>query len=451
MRYVIIVFLLVFVLVTNLQLGDAQTIRYNINDPGIIAIINGKTVTGKTFSFFEEQLKKVNRFKSKNSLMYGLITNQLLAEYHLDQLKKNNIKLSDEIMQNINDEYLLVVKQILSINNMVDIEKKSKTYIVESKTTDIEKVISFFPKKNKNKTLISSKAYRKALYGKEAEKYILLSYRFPNRKKGVITLYELLKQQNPHGITEILAVNSRFLEEAVQKIYLKNYIFYLADMPQNIHDVTLKEAYRLVKYKHIKKAYLDSLKTDINPKTEKARDVLRKKIMAVPQKRVGAYFIEHKEKFKEVKSVNARHIRLKDEKTARVVEKKLEKGAVFKEMVVKYSISPDKKGSDPGRLPVIHNNGNKNLSFLHRICLFQVKGKPSKYMRTPKGYEIIMVDERIEGYRDPQDKSLVNDISKKILIEDKNKALKKTKASLFKKSVIQINKNLLGGRLNAEK
>ncbi|MBF0120677.1 MAG: peptidyl-prolyl cis-trans isomerase [Desulfobacterales bacterium] len=441
-------YFVILVFIISIKNAYSQNIKYDIKDPSIIAKIGKEQISGAAFNFVVEQLKNTNSFKSNSEVLNNLINNNLIAKHYL---KGKNRKISDGTLKEIENEYLFSIIKILGIKNNNDTSKEAERFITSPKNVDIKTVQSvLFPNDDK-KSLSRVFSFDDLIKGDSIHKFAVIKYKFPQDEEKFISLYELIKHQYPHIIAEIRAGNSKFIDDATGQLLTNKYIFYLAENSKPSDREIIKELKKIIEDKYIAREYFISagIAKTLEMENEEVNKMLLEKAKDVSNGRIMEYYNKNKANFKEVKEVHARHIKIQDEENAKQVNEKLQKGENFTEMVKKYSVAADKNDPDPGRLPVIKKTAD--LSFLEKICLFQDKGKPSQYMKTPDGYEIVIVDKKIEEYRNPKDKAVIYEISKTLAREDIINTYKKLRLSLLNASDIHINKNLLGGSLDVKK
>jgi len=157
--------------------------------------------------------------------------------------------------------------------------------------------------------------------------------------------------------------------------------------------------------------------------------------------RIQAYYTQHPQRFSSVSQVSARHIHLNTAAQATRVFQNLQNQANFTEQVQHFSLAEDKHQPDPGRLPDIHvpSQGEKPLSLLEKICLFQIPGKISRPIKINAGWEIILVDTRLETQRAIQDPALRREIARIIARSDRDQWVKQSVLKAIQRAQIQIN------------
>lgn len=147
----------------------------------------------------------------------------------------------------------------------------------------------------------------------------------------------------------------------------------------------------------------------------------------VTPKEIHAWYDKHKEEFRQVERVKARHIRCATEADCNAAKAAIDKGMEFSKAARKFSIAADKTATPAGSLGWVVRE-SKDLPWLHQVALIQQKGQMTPPIRSPedaKGnavWEIVIVDERIEGYSAPESETVAyqarQEIAKKKVVQE---------------------------------
>ena len=134
---------------------------------------------------------------------------------------------------------------------------------------------------------------------------------------------------------------------------------------------------------------LDDLRDQI--RTNLLLEAIASKDVTINDDEVKKYYEEHKDEFKEPEQVRARHILVKDEKTAKEIEKELAGGADFAELAKAKSEDPGSKdkGGDLGYF----ERGAMDPAFEKAAFALKI-GETSGPVKSSFGYHIIRVDDR---------------------------------------------------------
>ncbi|MED3726525.1 peptidylprolyl isomerase [Priestia filamentosa] len=133
---------------------------------------------------------------------------------------------------------------------------------------------------------------------------------------------------------------------------------------------------------------LSSLKEDIK-KNKEIEELLRPSIK-ITEKEMKEYFNENKDSFAQAAQVKASHILVDDEKTAKEIKEKLDKGEDFATLAKKYST--DTATSESGGELGYFEEGTMTDEF-DKKAFSMKKGEISDPVKTDYGYHIIKVED----------------------------------------------------------
>ncbi|MDI7248427.1 MAG: peptidylprolyl isomerase [Bacillota bacterium] len=177
---------------------------------------------------------------------------------------------------------------------------------------------------------------------------------------------------------------------------------------------------------------LDDLRSQI--RTSLLLEAIASKDVTINEDEIKKYYDEHKDEFKEPEQVKARHILVKDEKTAKDIEKQLAAGADFAELAKAKSEDPGSKdkGGDLGYF------GRGAMDPAFEKAAFSLKiGETSGPVKSSFGYHIIRVEDR-KPERIPPLEEVRSEVEKRIKRE-KAKPASTVISELKDASQIKIN------------
>lgn len=156
------------------------------------------------------------------------------------------------------------------------------------------------------------------------------------------------------------------------------------------------------------------------------------KVKNISDQELQQYYDEHKSEFQQPKQVRARHILLKDQKTAEQVLAKLKKGEDFAQLAKEDSTCPSKaRGGELGFFT------RQQMVKEFSDAAFALKpGEISPVVKTQFGYHIIQVEEVKEGRQQSFDE-VKDRLREKITAEKKNKFFNDYVAALKKQIKVQ--------------
>ncbi|MFZ6710431.1 peptidylprolyl isomerase [Undibacterium sp. TC9W] len=256
-----------------------------------------------------------------------------------------------------------------------------------------------------------------------------------------ISLYDVFRRQNVQGRVEFFNRNRDFIRQQAQ-LYLAN--LYVLDWARlRFDEAALKDLRQAVEEQNSVRA-IKSLH-GIGADTDSESRLLNQLAAEVKPKEVSAYFRNHKEEFKRIVSVRSRHIRLDNEVQARQVAELARQGSNFASLAEQYSTAADaRQGGDMG---MIAHNGQ--LSWLEQLAYMQEPRKVSAPIRAAVApdekahWEIVLVEQRNEGYQDPGSEEVRYQASRALAQEKAIRQLSVLQTQLRKNARIDVNKTVL--------
>ena len=256
-----------------------------------------------------------------------------------------------------------------------------------------------------------------------------------------ISLYDVFRRQNVQGRVEFFNRNRDFIRQQAQ-LYLAN-LYVLDWARQRFGQSALKDLRQALEEKNTVQAVMSL--HGIGADTDSESNLLNKLAAEIKPKEVRDYYRTHKDEFKRIASVKARHIRLDNETQARQVADLARKGANFVNLAQQYSTALD--AQQGGDLGIIVHRGQ--LSWLEQLAYMQEPGKASPPIRAAvapneKAYwEIVLVEKRIEDYQDPASETVRYQASQALAQEKAIRQLSTLQTQLRKSAKIEINQAAL--------
>lgn len=176
-----------------------------------------------------------------------------------------------------------------------------------------------------------------------------------------------------------------------------------------------------------------------NPHAENS--AVKERAKSVSFARVKEYYTANKDKYKEVQTIDCRHIQLKDYDLAINLRDKIDQGADMVALVKKYSLAPDKNNPEPGLI-----SGIKNDAELHKrprietLCMMPKQGE-SEVVRDGDFFHVVKAERRTDGYP-PLDETthLREDIAREIAAQELRTEFDAHKKKVLRSVDIRINK-----------
>jgi PPIC-type PPIASE domain len=249
---------------------------------------------------------------------------------------------------------------------------------------------------------------------------VLARYRLPGGTRGQLTLADIYARQNVQGRISLHQLDLAFLRAQVQaRVAALVAVDWaarqagaaaIAELQRNLLD---REYVRALAAHY-------GVGADIHD-TPARVGALRK---AVTQAEVNAWYDAHREQFRRLERVRARHIRLRDEATAGQVSRQLAADSSnFAALARHYSIAPDAVAG--GELGWLARNGEAD--WFTGLVFAQPAGRNGAAVREPvpadaaAAWEIVRVDEQQHGYF-PRDSETVRYLAAQAIAEQKARA-----------------------------
>lgn len=252
---------------------------------------------------------------------------------------------------------------------------------------------------------------------KAADALELVRYALPGGERGRISLADIYARQNVQGRISLHQLDADFLaarvDERLQSLLVVDWAKRqvgadaVAELRRNLSDRDYARAL-LAQY---------GLGTDMHD-TRPHIDTLRR---AVDAAEIQRWYTAHRERFRRLERVRARHIRLADEATALQVARTLRPdGSNFAELARRHSVAPDAAGG--GELGWLDSpTGN---DWLRELIFAQPLRQTGAPVREPApanaaaAWEIVRVEEQRHGYH-PGDSETVRYLASQAIAEQK--------------------------------
>lgn len=423
----------------------APTTKLNqvILQPELAAHLNGAPIYKLTLDVLTQMTRLENPKTRSTDILDDIINNRLLTD-------KTRNQFADEELQ---------ASRRVAFEPDVALDNQLSGYLRTVYRKDLEASISKFPGGKLDALIQEQGKLREdelnSVFG--ARNRVILDYTLGTAQQAAasqvtvlrcnftatanISLYDVFRRQNVQGRVEFFNHNRDFIRQQAQ-LYLAN-LYVLDWARQRFGEAALKDLRQAVEERNTVRA-IKSLH-GIGADTDSESRLLNQLAAEVKQKEVSAYFRSHKEEFKRIVSVRSRHIRLDNEAQARQVAELARQGSNFASLAQQYSMAVDAmQGGDMG---VIVHSGQ--LSWLEQLAYMQEPGKVSTPIRAAVApdekahWEIVLVEQRNEGYQDPNSEEVRYQASRALAQEKAIRQLSALQTQLRKSARIEVNKTAL--------
>lgn len=279
----------------------------------------------------------------------------------------------------------------------------------------------------------------------QAERLILAQFRFPDMEPRSFSLWDIYSSQNIQNRMRMHQGDLTALVEALDQQVAAAFVQAWVRRESGLSEQDILWIERYVTDGQFKQVFLNSrgLALDLhsdNPALDRVRERLS-------QDEIRAYYDAHKEQFRRLVAVRARHIRLPDEATAEKAHQAIQSGMSFDEAVRRFSIAEDRDQDPPGNLGRLDLTRDKG--WLEAVTGALKPGRVSRPIRAPAPpgqeahWEIFLVEGQETGYYEP-DSETVRYLAGRALASRKLvEEYQALRESLYNKAEICINTRLV--------
>lgn len=416
-----------------IALSCSGKVTYDLTDAGVVAQSGGLRITTRVFTNFLEAARRARLPEAKDArgALFMLVADHYLAA---DYLKMKSGKIDPAIEAEIEKASDETLAFFIRDKNP---EKLFKAYVKGLTLPPVATQKSLFD--DKAPAAYTNVPLRRA----EAEKVVLARYGADGASTLTYTgLFDSLPQQGklhlftaPH-VKSLEDVTMAYLRHAFLKHYIET-----APAPEKAEYTELMQ---IVKNSILSRNLRYEMGMEnANPHAENS--AVKERAKSVSFGRVKEFYEANKDKYKEVQTVDCRHIQLTNYDLAQNLRDKIDAGADMAALVKQHSLAPDKSAAEPGLI-----KGIKNDTELHKrprletLCMLPKQGE-SEVVRDGDHYEVVKAEKRTDGYP-PLDETthLREDIAREIAALDLKKEFDARKKKILKRVDIRINTTELG-------
>ncbi len=385
--------------------------QYDLTTPNLAARVNGEAISREALGLLWRIAQQRKPEVSEVEVLGSVIEDRLLAAYALQhypraQLLNENrvgfqpdVALRDQQVTNWSAAFHREIQAALSRFKGGSL-RGSITVQNTMSAADWLAVMG-----SPQKLLLE---YRLSEAGRQAaQAKTLLRYRFDEKHTGSISMAEVYDAQNVQGRNRLHQRDNGFLQEAQGQLLASRFVLFWVETQSGLPAADRELLARAV----TDRALRDGLTTVLGITADMHADNAHMKQLAaaVTPEQVRAYYAANKDQFKRIEKVKAAHISLADFDSANKAYAELKRGTPFAEVARRHSLAADREqGGDLGW--IVHEQGLP--SWLQSLAFTQAPGTVSKPFRSPAApgfdarWEILKVDERVEGYQDVDSESV---------------------------------------------
>lgn len=416
------------VLCTAIFFSCNGKVTFDLAETGKIVSSGDLTLSTRVFSAFFDAVRRARMPEGKDprAALFMLVADHYLAR---DYLKSTSGKIEPAIeaeIEKVSDETLAY---FIRDRNP---EKLFKAYIKNT----------MLPAAASQKLLFDDKAaaaYTNVPLRREAAEKVILATYGENGKETLTYagLFDSLPQQGKlHLFT---APDKQSLEDLVQSYLRRRFLQHVVDTAPETEKIEFTGLRNLVRNSILSR----NLRYDLgmenaNPHAE--NPAVKARAAKISFGRIKDFYAANKDRYKEVQSVDCRHIRLKSYDQAVNLRDQIEAGADMIALVKKHSLAEDKNSTEPGLIKGIKNDTTLHTRpRLETLCMMPKQGE-SDVVRDGEFFEVVKAELRTDGYP-PLDETthLKEDIAREIAALELKQEFDARKKSILKRVDIHIN------------
>ncbi len=381
--------------------GSAHAVvSYDLKTVGVAATLDGQSISQPLLDRFVQISKKTDPKATPTQVLQRIIDDRLLAAYARTQfqaddlIKDSKVAFSPEVQ----------IQQALAANIVaafgVDMVAEAKKRTGSDKPNYGQTASHVMTDQDWTKLLADQPNvmldYRLMPAGRKfAEQVVLRRYRFDAQSQGVITLAEVYDSQNVQGKLQIHQKDKEFTDQQAQLLLERRYAMLWLERSSGLTAAEVAAFKQVIVDRLQTQGYLEHI--GVAAEMHEDGYYLKKIAGRVTPEEIKAFYERHLDMFVRVDRVKARHIRTKDEATAREAAAQLKAGKPFAEVAKQYSVADDRdQGGDLGW--VVHPETGSN--WLQSLLFFQPVDKVSNPFRMPGkvggavDWEIVLVEQK---------------------------------------------------------
>lgn len=407
-------------------------VTYDLNQAGIILRSSDLTLQTPVFQSVVDVMKRARLPESKDirAAMFKVVADHYLAkEYRKNKGKQIDPAISAEIEKVYYETLAFYIRE-------KNPQALYKAYIGKITIPSADELKKLFDGN-------APAAYTNVPLKRDlAEKVVLAQY--GKDKKKILTLVQVFDALPQAGKLHLFtSPNAQALDEMINTHLRREFLNdFVAEAPpqEKAEFATL----RMIVENSILSRNLryDMGMENANPHAENS--AVKERAKSVSLSRIKEYYEANKDKYKEVQTVDCRHIKLKSYDQAQNLRDQIEHKADMIALVKKHSLADDKNAAEPGLI-----KGIKNDTELHKrprietLCMSPKQGEVD-VVKDGEFYEVVKAEKRVDGYP-PLDETthLQQDLARELAAMDLKKEFDAKKTAILKKVDIRINKTEL--------
>lgn len=417
--------------------------RHDLDDPAVAAVINGEPVSTRVIHLMHAVALKRRPETTLSEVMASMVEDRLLARHAranhpMDELIEKtrvgyapSIQIEESLVANLQAAYGARIMAAVqtekggTLNGVVTARRPMTAVDWRAVLGEKPKLLLVYELGDEGRKAAAAKT--------------LLSYRLGNTA-GSITFLDVYDAQHVQGRNRLHSRDAAFAMQQAELLLERRYVQQWAQQNSGLGEGDYGVFRQAIEDRLVKEGWLSliGVAADIHDDNRH----LKQLAAAVTVDEVKEYYEKHRDQFKRIERVKAAHIRLKDFESANKAYARLSKGEDFAVVARQMSIASDREeGGDLGWI----EHGDKNVGWIESVAFVQKPGSVSRPFRSPGApgtaavWEILKVEERIEGYQPVDSESVRYGASQALARQKALAEYRSTRERLLESADIRLN------------
>ncbi len=384
--------------------------RHDLADPSLAAIVDGEAVSTPVIHLMHAVALKRRPETTLTEVMASMVEDRLLARYArahhpMDELIEKtrvgyapSVQIEESVVANLQAAYGRQIMAAVnaekggSLNGIVTVRRAMTTADWNAMLGEKPRLLLVFELDEPGRKAAAAKA--------------LLSYRLGGQA-GQVTLLDVYDAQHVQGRNRLHSRDAAFAMQQAELLLERRYVQDWGRRRSGLSEADYQVFVQAVEDRLVKDGWLSLTGVAADMHDDNRR--LKQLAASVTPEEVQAYYDKNRDQFRRIEKVKAAHIRLNDFESANKAYARLQKGEAFADVARAMSIADDREqGGDLGWI----EHGDRTATWIESIAFVQKPGTTSRPFRSPGPpgtaavWEILRVEERVEGYQPADSESV---------------------------------------------
>lgn len=385
----------------------------SVTDPAVAAVVDGRAIPVRLVEMMLATARRGSKDITFNRTLDTLVENQLLARDAVREHGRDFLLRPDRVgyapQVTLETQYTTLIKQ--HFFRQIDADVKARpggnldglvTWRIAASDPALAELLTL---RNRGEVRLTQEQLELG------RKTTIARMTLPDGSRKDITFGEIHDRLNVQGRVQLLQDRDRrFLDERVQARVEALFLVWWADKRSGLTPADTRLLRAFLEEKFLRDQYLFLLGV-VSVIHEDTPPFLTRLESQVTREEIRGWYATNREQFRQVEKVRARHIRCATEQACEQAYQAVIDGMEFSAAARRFSIADTARAEPAGSLGWLVRSG-KNLPWIAQIALIQKEGETTRPIRTPEDasgkafWEIVRVDERVEGYSPPESETV---------------------------------------------